>query len=179
MPQPQDKNALIAAVNDSFAALKDLVRQTDMAVLESSFVPTDSKSKCTTFAQGDNLRDLLMHAYEWQRLQSDFVSNIRKGTPKDFIPEPYRKNYKEMDAVNFEKDKSVPLDQALALLDKSHGEMVALIESFSESELFEKKVFKVTYTTTMAAYFLSVTVSPYTQTLKRLKTHIRSMKMKK
>ena len=35
--------------------------------------------------------------------------------------------------------------------------MFRLAESFSEEELFTKGFYKVTYTTSMAAYFLSVT----------------------
>jgi hypothetical protein len=49
--------------------------------------------------------------------------------------------------------------------------MLSLAESFTEEELFTKGYYKNTYTTTMAAYFVSVTTSPYGQALKLLKTH--------
>ena len=49
-----------------------------------------------------------------------------------------------------------------------------LAESFSEEELFTKGYYKVTYTTSMAAYFLSV--APYGQAVKILKTHQKSLK---
>lgn len=176
MPQPQDKATLLAAAQTAFEELQNLMNQTDLAVLEADFLPSTTKAKCATFEQGDNLRDVLMHIFEWQRLQADFVNNIRQGTPKDFIPEPYRKNYKELDELNRQNDKRFSIQEAIGMLTESHGEMLRLIETFSDEELFGKKVFKVTYTTTMGAYFICVTTSPYGQALKRLKSHIRSTK---
>ena len=45
------------------------------------------------------------------------------------------------------------------------------MEGFSEEELFTKGYYKNTYTTDMAAYFVSVISSPYGQALKLLKKH--------
>lgn len=176
MPQPQDKTSLLDSAQALFAELQTLWQNTVLSILETDFLPRTTKAKCTTFEQGDNMRDVLMHIYEWQRLQIAFVDNIRKGEPKDFIPDPYRKNYKEMDEVNRLNDQKYSASEAMEMLRQSHEEIVALAESFTEDELFGKKVFKVTYTTTMAAYFMSVTTSPYSQAIKRLKSHIRSMK---
>lgn len=178
MPQPQDKQSLIQKAQEDFNALMEALTSADKQLLETNFLPKETKAKCTTFEQGENMRDVLTHIYEWQRLQVAFVENIRKGEPKDFIPDPYRKNYKEMDEVNRLRHQSTSLNQAIALLQGSHPEIMALLESFTEEELFGKKVFKVTYTTTMAAYFVSVTISPYGQALKRLKSHLRSLKKK-
>lgn len=176
MPQPQDKQTLMASAQVDFEALMAAIEAADAETLNTPFVVSDKPAKCATFQQGADVKDLLVHALEWQRLQSAFVDNIRKGTPKDFIPDPYRKDYKEMDRVNFEKHRSTTLDSAMAMLRESHAEMLRLMETFSEEELFGKKVFKVTYTTTMAAYFVSVTCSPYAQSLKKLKSHLRDMK---
>lgn len=176
MPQPQDKSSLLEQAQQSYSTLMDLITSTESKPLETDFEPLPASTKCTTFAQGNNLRDLLAHAYEWQQLQSAFVANIRNGQPQDFIPDPYRKNYKEMDQANWQRHQSTPLDKSIALLQGSHKEMIDLMETFTQDELFGKKVFKVTYTTTMAAYFISVTISPYTQILKRLKSHLRKCK---
>lgn len=179
MAQPQDKNGLIEAAQEQYQALIQIIEETGTELLKTPFEVEDKPSKCATFQQGENVKDLLVHIYEWQRLQSAFVDNIRKGTPKDFIPEPYRKNYKEMDAANWEKHRNTPLETMISLLKDSHQEMIQLMESFTEEQLFGKKVFKVTYTTTMAAYFSSVTTTPYSQSLKKIKSHIRALKKKK
>ena len=167
----QTKEDLLMAVTEGYTELTTLIDSSDETVLERDFAPSKANAKCTTFEQGNNMRDLLMHIYEWQRLQMLFVENIRKGEPKDFIPEPYRKNYKEMDRVNWERHQSVTLDEALALLAGTHAEIVKLIDTFSNEELFNKKVFKVTYTTTMGAYFACVTSQPYGKAIKSLKAH--------
>lgn len=176
MTQPQDKQALKALAQRDYEALMAAIEAADADALAAPFVVGDKPAKCATFQQGSDVKDLLVHALEWQRLQSAFVANIRKGEPKDFIPDPYRKDYKEMDRANFEKHRSTSLELAIAMLGESHAEMMRLMESFSEEELFGKKVFRVTYTTTMAAYFMSVTSQPYAQSLKKLKSHLRDMR---
>lgn len=176
MPKPENKAQLIASAQADFEALMQTIEDADSQALTTPFVPSAKESKCATFQQGMDAKDLLVHALEWQRLQADFVDNIRKGTPKDFIPEPYRKDYKAMDRANFEKHRTTSFAEALAMLRESHTSMMRLMESFSEEELFGKKIFKVTYTTTMAAYFISVTSSPYSQSLKKLKSHLRQTK---
>lgn len=178
MPQVQDKQSLISAAQEGFQLLVENLEKADIHSLELNFLPSSSKSKCATFEHGENMRDVLMHIYEWQRLQVAFVENIRKGTPKDFIPEPYRKNYKEMDEANRQRHQGTSVSQAIAMLKDSHAEIMVLLAGFSEEELFGKKVFKVTYTTTMAAYFSCVTVSPYGQALKKLKSHLKSLSKK-
>lgn len=176
MAKPTDKASLVEALQEGFLQLMDVLKTADHAKLEADFLRQDKNEKCTTFSQGENVRDLLTHIYEWQRLQVSFVDNIRKGTPRDFIQEPYRKNYKEMDEVNRLKHQKTSLDQAIIMLEKSHAEIISLIDTFTDEELFGKKVFRVTYTTTMAAYFVSVAVSPYSQSLKRIKSHLKSMR---
>jgi len=79
-----------------------------------------------------------------------------------------------MDKMIVENCQNTSLEKAKSLLQQSHDEMLRLAESFSEEELFTKGYYKVTYTTSMAAYFLSVT--PYGQAVKILKTHQKSFK---
>lgn len=173
---PQTKAELKQEIQDTFRELSQLIQTADDSLLTRQFAPAKENARCTTFEQGNNMRDILMHIYEWQRLQSLFVSNIRKGSPKDFIPEPYRRNYKEMDRLNMEKHQQIPFKKSWELLSSSHEEMLSLLETFTEEELFGKKVFKVTYTTTMAAYFISVTSQPYSKAVKKLKNHIKLAK---
>ncbi len=117
------------------------------------------------------LRDVLIHLYEWQVLMRVFVQNIRDGHPKDYLPDAYRKSYHERDKMLVEKHQQTSLEEAKLLLEQTHAEMEALVEGFSEEELFTKGYYKNTYTTDMAAYFVSVTSSPYGQALKLLKKH--------
>ena len=70
-----------------------------------------------------------------------------------------------------EKHQGTTLEEAQSRLQQTQEEMLRLADSFTDEELFKKGYYKNTYTTTMAAYFVSVTTSPYGQAVKLLKTH--------
>ena len=177
MPNPTTKPELLAAMNDGYAQLNEQIAKMSDAEAAAPFTFAADPKKCGVRWQNDRcLRDLLIHLHEWQLLMSSFVQNIREGHPKGYLPDEYRKNYHEMDKMIVEKHQSTSLEEAKTLLHRSHEEMLRLTESFPEEELFTKGYFKVTYTTSMAAYFLSVT--PYGQAVKILKTHQKNLKKK-
>ena len=177
MPNPTTKQKLLAAMTDGYAQLNEQIAKMSEAEFAAPFTFAADPKKCGVRWQNDRcLRDLLIHLREWQVLMSTFVQNIREGHPKDYLPNEYRKNYHEMDKMLVEKHQNTTLEEAKAFLQQSHDEMLRLAESFSEEELFTKGYYKVTYTTNMAAYFLSVT--PYGQVVKILKTHQKSLKKK-
>lgn len=159
-------------MTDGYAKLcEQLAKMSEEEISKDFLLPSDPK-KCGVRWQYDRCtRDLLTHLYEWQALMREFVQNIREGHPQDYLPDEYRRNYHEMDKMLVEKHQDTPLEDAKHLLEQTHNEMLQLTESFTEEELFTKGYYKNTYTTTMAAYFVSVTTSPYGQAVKLLKTH--------
>ena len=177
MPNPTNKQELLAAMNDGYAQLSEQIAKLSEAEAAASFTFAADPKKCGVRWQNDRcLRDLLIHLREWQLLMSTFVQNIRGGHPKDYLPDKYRKCYLEMEKALLAKHQNTLLEEAKNLLQQSHEEMLRLAENFSEEELFTKGYYKVTYTTSMSAYFLSVT--PYGQAVKILKTHQKSLKKK-
>ena len=177
MPNPTTKQELLAAMADGYAQLNEQIAKMSDEEISAPFTFAADPKKCGVRWQNDRcLRDLLIHFREWQLLMSTFVQNIREGHPKDYLPDEYRRCYHEMDKMIVEKHQNTSLEEAKALLQQSHEEMLRLAESFTEEELFTKGYYKVTYTTSMAAYFLSVT--PYGQAVKILKTHQKSLKKK-
>ena len=177
MPNPTTKQELLAAMADGYAQLNEQIAKMSEAEHTAPFSFAADPKKCGVRWQNDRcLRDLLIHLYEWQLLMSTFVKNILEGHPKDYLPDEYRKNYHEMDRMIVEKHQNTSLEKAQGLLQQGHEEMLRLAESFSEEELFTKGYYKNTYTTSMAAYFLSVT--PYGQAVKILKTHQKNLKKK-
>ena len=175
MANPTTKQELLAAMADGYAQLNEQIAKMSVAEHTAPFSFAADPKKCGVRWQNDRcLRDLLIHLYEWQLLMSTFVKNILEGHPKDYLPDEYRKNYHEMDRMIVEKHQNTSLEKAQGLLQQGHEEMLRLAESFSEEELFTKGYYKNTYTTSMAAYFLSVT--PYGQAVKILKTHQKNLK---
>ena len=177
MANPTTKQELLASISDGYAKLCDqIAKLSDEEKLKQFDFSADQK-KCGVRWQYDScLRDLLIHLHEWQVLMREFVQNIREGHPRDYLPDEYRRNYHEMDKMLVEKHQNTPLEDADGLLRQTHEEMLSLADSFTEQELFIKGYYKNTYTTTMAAYFVSVTTSPYGQAMKLLKAHQKNCK---
>ena len=172
MANPTTKQELLISMAAGYAKLCEQIAKMSEEEAAASFDFSADPKKCGVRWQYDCcLRDLLIHLYEWQVLMRVFVQNIRDGRPKDYLPDEYRRNYHEMDKMLVEKHQDTPLEEAKRLLALTQEEMVRLTESFTEEELFTKGYYKNTYTTNMAAYFLSVTTSPYGQAVKLLKTH--------
>lgn len=72
------------------------------------------------------------------------------------------------------RHQGTSLKQAESMVKESHAQVMALMEPFSDEELFERGRFKWTGTTTLGAYFVSCTASHYDWAMKKLKEHMRS-----
>ncbi|GHS99751.1 hypothetical protein FACS189421_10780 [Bacteroidia bacterium] len=62
------------------------------------------------------------------------------------------------------------------MLNESHSEVVNLIETFSNEELFTKKYFPWTGTTNLGSYCVSATSSHYDWAMKKIKMHMKNIK---
>ncbi len=71
----------------------------------------------------------------------------------------------------WEKYQNIPYLQSISLLQKSFKDLRKIIELHSDEELFTKKKYKWTGTTSLGAYLISATSSHYDWALKILKQH--------
>jgi hypothetical protein len=69
----------------------------------------------------------------------------------------------------YEKYKGTDLKEAIKLFNKSHKTVMALIEKHTDDELFTKKKYQWTGTTSLGAYLISATSSHYDWGLKTIK----------
>ncbi len=140
----------------------------------------EKQEKLFLFEDRDkNIRDVLVHLYEWHQLLLNWVDANLSGNKANFLPEPYNwKTYPRMNIVLWEKHQNTPLEKAVALLEKSHLDTMKLIESFSNEELFTNKHFSWTGTTSLGTYCVSATSSHYDWALKKIKKHKNSMKVR-
>ncbi len=123
-----------------------------------------------------NVRDVLVHLYEWHKLLLNWITANMKGKAKSFLPEPY--NWKTYGTMNVEmiwkKHQNTPYDKSKEILAESHKEVMDLIEIFSNEELFTKKAFPWTGTTNLGSYCISATASHYDWAAKKIKNHIKT-----
>ena len=178
MPRPKTKEELVLASKENYEKLNRFISQLSEDELQTPFdFSRDPKKKEAHWKRDKNLRDVLIHLYEWQQLLLTWVHSNQEGHERSFLPEPYNwKTYGEMNVAFWKKHQKTSLEEETRLLEQSHREILELIEVFSNDELFAKDVYKWTGGTSLGFYFISSTSSHYDWALKKLKAHQRNCK---
>lgn len=173
MPRPKTKQELVEAATTEYNKLWQLIHALpdNMANTPLDF-SGDTKKKEAHWARDKNLRDILVHLYEWHQLLLEWVQANQSGQTKPFLPAPYTwKSYGQMNVEFWQKHQETSFEQAERMLNESHAQVMALIESFSNEELFTKKHFAWTGTTSLGSYCVSATSSHYDWAIKKIKAH--------
>lgn len=130
-----------------------------------------------TFPEGTlnrNLRDVLAHIHHWHVMLLKWYVIGKKGEKPVMPAEGYKWN--ELPALNLQiRDQYSAIDakKAISLLKRSHKKVMSTIALHSQEELFTKKKYVWTGSTSMAAYFISGTSSHYDWGIKFLKKRMR------
>ncbi len=124
-----------------------------------------------------NIRDVLAHIHHWHLLFLEWYA-VGMAGEKPVIPakgytwkttpllnQSIRKQYKEL-----------PFNKIVSLLEASHTKIQNLIESHSDIELFEKKKYHWTGSTSLGAYLISSTSSHYDWGYKLIKKATKNFK---
>ena len=168
MARPTTKTELIEAANGQFAKLWKLVETMSAEEQEAVFCFED---------RDKTLRDIIIHLYEWHQLLLNWATANLNGEAKPFLPAPYTwKTYPQMNVEFWEKHQKTPYSDAQKMLKESHTKVTKLIEAFSDDELFTKKHFSWTGTTSLGSYCVSATSSHYDWAMKKIKQHIKTQK---
>ena len=173
MARPQTKENLMIAAKENFEKLNTLISKMSDKELTTPFdFSKDEKKKEAHWKRDKNLRDVLIHLYEWHQLILNWVESNQKGEEKPFIPQPYNwRTYGDMNVEFWKKHQNTSLEDATKALQKSHKEVLKLAENFTNEELFSKKVYKWVGGSTLGSYFVSATSSHYDWAIKKLKAH--------
>lgn len=98
------------------------------------------------------------------------------STSVAFFPEPYNwRNYGELNEVFVVKHQRTTYEEARGLLAASHERVLGMIEGFGEEELFTKKYFEWTGTTSLGSYFVSATSAHYEWAAKKTRAYARAL----
>ena len=166
MARPTTKTSLLEAASEQFAKLWQLIDSMSEEAQNANFL-FDDRDK--------NLRDILIHLYEWHQLLLNWTEANRQGESQSFLPEPYNwKTYPQMNIGFWEKHQNTPYVASKEMLQKSHSKVLELIESYSDNELFEKKHFSWTGTTSLGSYCVSASSSHYDWAIKKIKKHLKT-----
>lgn len=173
MSRPTTKADLLTAAATNYEKMNALISELTEKELSSPFdFSNDVKKKEAHWKRDKNLRDILVHLYEWHQLLLQWVESNQDGIQKPFIPAPYNwKTYGDMNVEFWKKHQNTTLEDAKCMLEKSHREVLNLAETFSNEELFSKGVYLWVGGSTLGSYFVSVTASHYDWAMKKLKAH--------
>ncbi|MDC7233026.1 MAG: ClbS/DfsB family four-helix bundle protein [Spirochaetales bacterium] len=175
MARPATKKDLLTAAETGFSTLWQTIETMKSEALAAEFdFSADEKKKEAHWGRDKNLRDVLVHLYEWHQLLLHWVRSNQSRKDLPFLPEPYTwKTYGEMNTAFWKKHQSTDLETAEDLLKTSHAEVLDCIDQFTNDELFVKKHFNWTGTTSLGSYCVSATSSHYDWAVKKLKAHNR------
>ncbi len=173
MSRPTTKSDLMSAAATNYKKLNDIISGLTEEELSTPFdFSADEKKKEAHWRRDKNLRDVLIHLYEWHQLLLNWVHSNLAGTETTFIPAPYNwKTYGKMNVFFWQKHQNTSLEDAKEMLDKSHSDIMNLAETFSNDELFSKGVYKWAGNSALGSYFVSNTSSHYDWAMKKLKAH--------
>lgn len=168
MARPTTKEELLFQADENFNKLNTLI---------DSLSPEQQLGEFPFEGRDRQIRDSLCHLYEWHQLFINWVNSNQNGENKPFLPAPYNwKTYPGMNIEFFEKHQSTSFSDAREQLAKSHEACIQLINTFSNEELFTKKYFNWTGSTSLGGYAVSATSSHYDWALKTIRKYKKSFK---
>ena len=178
MPRATTKADLIKSANDGFEKMWAQVDALSKDQQEQNFTYNpDEQDGAFHWKRDKNLRDVFAHLYEWHQLLLSWVKANVSGVEQSFLPKPYTwTNFQQMNIGFFEKHQNTSYSAVRVMLEGSHKQVMELIASFNDTELFEKKYFKWTGTTSLGQYCVSATASHYDWAMKKLKAYHKALK---
>lgn len=178
MARARNKDDLLKFAAENYSKLMDIISKMTENQMNTLFDFSGDKSKKETHWERDkNVRDVLIHLYEWHQLMLKFIENNADGKSNiPFLPDEYSwKTYGAMNVMFWKRHQNTSLESAKAMLAESHKKILALAEKYSNEELFTKKYFSWTGTTDLGSYFVSTTSSHYDWAIKKIKLHCKKI----
>lgn len=177
MPRPTTKPDLIMAASEQFEKMWRMIDSMTNDEQGAAFAFGAEMGKEAHWGRDKNLRDVLVHLYEWHQLLLNWVAANQNGEAKPFLPEPYNwKSYGDMNVGFWEKHQQTAYDKAKEMLKASHSNAMKLIDGFSNDEMFSKGAFSWTGSSSLGAYCVSATASHYDWAMKKIKAHRKTYK---
>ena len=176
MARATNKKELINLAKDQYERLWSLVDSLSEEDQEKSFVFDISNEKEAHWKRDKNIRDVLVHLYEWHQLLLNWVNLNMSGVDKQFLLEPYTwKTYGDMNIEFWKKHQETNYEEAKKMVKKSHQDVMLLIDKFDDEQLFVKAYFSWTGTTSLGQYCVSATSSHYDWALKKIKKQMKAL----
>lgn len=161
MSRPKSKKDLLELSQANYTKLISLVNSYSPAELNSNF-PEGYLNR--------NVKDVLGHIHHWHRLLLKWYETGAKGDKPNMPEKGYTwKTLPDLNKKIWMDYKDVSFTDIGEKLESSYNEVQKVIQKHTDEELFEKKKYNWTGSTSLAAYIISATSSHYDWAYKLIK----------
>jgi len=169
MPRPKNKDELLELSNSNFNKMLELINTFDKEEIINGKIPFEDRDK--------NIRDILAHLHHWHLMMLEWYTVGMSGEKPDIPAKGYTfKTVPQLNKVIWEKYQTTSYDDVVKMIKKSFLQVQAVINEKSNDELFEKKRYKWTGTTSLGSYLISATSSHYDWAMKKLRKYKKALK---
>ena len=166
MPKPTSKTTLLEASQANYSKLLQFLDSLTETQLENDF-PEGTMNR--------NVRDVLGHLHHWHLLMIDWHTQGMKGVHPEMPAKGYTwKMTPQLNRNIWKQCQSISYDNMRHLLHASYENVQTIIQSHTDEELFEKKRYPWTGSTSLGAYLISNTSSHYHWALQLIKKQTRT-----
>jgi len=166
MPRPNTKTLLLEESQKEYAALEQFLNTlTPQQMTEPGALRDWS------------VKDVLAHLLEWQQMTLGWYNAGLCGE-KPILPAPGYK-WSEIPALNqaiYEKHQPAPLEEIVERFRASHRQVMELLHSLSDEQLFTPGQYAWTQNNTLGTYFVSNTSSHYRWARTEMRKQIKKRK---
>ncbi len=153
MSRPKNKEELIALSHQNFEKLNKLI---------DSYSEQDQNADFPPGTMNRNIRDVVAHLDHWHGMMENWYKVGMAGKKPDMPAKGYTwKTVPDLNRRIWETYSKDDLKTVRARFEKSFQAMQNIIQNHSNEELFEKKRYPWTGSTSLGAYLISATSSHY------------------
>jgi hypothetical protein len=163
MPKPTNKKELIDLSRKHFESLNSLIDS-----LSDKYFDFPSKMF------NRNIRDVLAHLHRWHLLFIDWYNDGMNGKKPEMPAKGFTwKTTSDLNKTIWNEYQAIDLQRVRVLFNESHIQILQIIEKHTDDELFEKKRYNWTGTTSLGLYLICATSSHYDWALKLIKKSLK------
>lgn len=173
----KDKKELIEKANFEFDRLMKLIQSLPLDVINQEM---EFKDLSGHWQRDKNIRDVITHLYEWNCLLLNWITSNKKGERRTYLPSEYSwSDYSGLNHEIWQKHQLTTLTIGLKLLRQSHKEVIELISTFNEKELFSNDFYEWTDNGQLAEYVHETTGNHYLWAIDKIEKHLFNLINKK
>ena len=161
MARPKSKTELLALSRENFEKLMRFIDEMTTEEQHKEF-PGGTMNR--------NIRDVLAHLHHWHLMMLNWYKVGMAGEKPDMPAKGYTwKTTPELNKWIWEHYRKTDLNEVKKQINTSFRDIRNIIKPHTNEELFEKKRYKWTGTTSLGSYLVSATSSHYDWALKLIK----------